>query len=88
MNLTQFALMSFRTTGLGLAPAEYFRRRATTGDDRPVNRREAKRVLEFCARLQKATPEVLPGEEGEGNDLWCEANEVAISMRTHLEEMD
>lgn len=88
MNLTQFALMSYRTTGLGTTAAEFFRRWAKTGDDRPASRREAERVLEFCARVQKATTEILPGEEGEGNDLWCEANELAIAMRQHLEALD
>lgn len=88
MNLTQFALMTFRTTGLGTTAADFFRRWAETGDDRPASRREAERVLEFCARVQKATPEVLPGEDGEGNDLWCEANELAIAMREHIEALD
>ena len=85
MNLTQFALMTYLTTGLGITATEFFRRRALTGDDRPANKREAERVLEFCARVQKATPEVLPGEDGEGNDLWCEADELAMAMRRHLE---
>jgi hypothetical protein len=88
MNLTQFALMTYRTTGVGQTPAAYFSRAALTGDDRPASRREADRVIEFCQRVQKATPEVLPGETGEGNDLWCEANEVAIAMRGHIERMD
>lgn len=88
MNLTQFALMTHRTTGLASVAAGYLRRAAETGDDRPASRREAERVLEFCARVQKATPEVLPGEEGEGNDLWCEANELAIAMRDHIEALD
>ena len=88
MNLTQFALMTHRATGLNTAAADYFRRWAKTGDDRPAGRREAQRVLEFCARVQRATPEVLPGEEGEGNDLWCEANALAHAMRTHIEAMD
>src|SRR5438132_4684677 len=88
MNLTQFALMTARTTGMGTTAAEYLHRCATTGDDRPASRHEAQRVIEFCARVQKATPEVLPGEEGEGNDLWCEANEVAIAVRRHTEAMD
>lgn len=88
MNLTQFALMTYRATGLGVTAADFFRRWAKTGDDRPASRREAERVLKFCARVQKATPEVLPGEEGEGNDLWCEANELAIAMRQHIEALD
>lgn len=85
MNLTQFALMTHRTTGLGSAAAEYLRRVAETGDDRPASPHEARRVLAFCARVQKATPEVLPGEQGEGNDLWCEADEVAAAMRRHID---
>lgn len=88
MNLTQFVMLSYRTTGLGVAVADYFRRWAMTGDDQPTSRREAERVLDFCARVQKATPEVLPGDEGEGNDLWCEANELAIAMREHIVALD
>lgn len=87
MNLTQFALMTYRTTGLGSTAADFFKRYAATGDDRPAGRHEAQRVLEFCQRVQKATPEVLPGDEGEGNDLWCEANELAIAMREHLDAL-
>lgn len=88
MNLAQFALMSHLTTGVGTTTTEFFRRWATTGDDRPASRREAERVLEFCDRVQKATPEVLPGEDGEGNDLWYEANELAMTMRQHIEAFD
>lgn len=80
MNLTQYAIMTYRTTGVGSTVAEYFDRWAKTGEERPLTIREAERVLEFCGRVQKATPEILPGEEGEGNDLWCEANELAIEM--------
>lgn len=88
MNLTQYALMTHRTTGMYSAAAGYFQRRATTGEDAPETLREAQRVLDFCARVQKATPEVMPGEAGEGNDLWCEANEVAIAMRGYIEALD
>ena len=88
MNLTQFALMTHRITGIGIAAAEYFKRRALTGDDRPAGKHEAQRVIEFCARVQKATPEVLPGEEGEGNDLWCEADEVIARMRARPAALD
>ena len=88
MNLTQFALLTHRTTSIGVAAADYFKRWATTGDEQPASRREAERVIDFCARVQKATPEVLPGEAGEGNDLWCEANEVAINMRRYIDALD
>lgn len=89
MNLTQFALMTYRTTGVGQAAADYFSRAARTGDESPASLREAERVVEFCGRVQRATPRVLPGgEDGrpghEGNDLWCEANEVAVRMRDFI----
>ena len=88
MNLTQYALMVHRTTGLCQTAAEFFQRAALSGDDRPTGKHEAQRVIEFCGRVQRATPEVLPGEAGEGNDLWCEANELAIAMQQHLAAFD
>src|SRR5262245_40958915 len=88
MNLTQYALMTFRTTGFGADAAEYFERAARTGDDRPKSRHEASRVLQFCRRVLAATPVALPGETGEGNDLWCEAEEVAHAMGQHIRAFD
>ena len=87
MNLCQYALMTHRTTGTGLAVNDYFERRARTGDDRPATPREAERVREFCKRVIAATPEILPGEAGEGNDLWCEADQLAADMRGHITRM-
>ncbi len=84
MNLAQYALMTYRTTGTGLAVNDYFERRARTGDDAPATPREAQRVRDFCMRVIAATPQVLPGEAGEGNDLWCEADELAAAMCGHL----
>ena len=88
MNLTQFALMTHRTTGIGIAAAGYFKRWAESGDEQPAGRREAQRVINFCTPVQHATPEALSGEEGEGNDLWCEVNEVAINMRRCIDALD
>lgn len=85
MNLVQYAILTFRTTGVGSTAAEYFARVARDGNHTPASRAEAARVLQFVARFQVELPGVMSCDRGEGAKLFAEAGQVAAAMRSYLE---
>lgn len=78
MNLAQYALMTYRTTGTGLAVHDFYQRAIATGEYRPATPREATRVLEFAKRVAKAA--AASGLV----DLMAEAETLAEEMERRL----